>query len=227
MSNFYDEVYYKDSTAADSAPLKISPSTRRENLFYKSLICPAKGEKLLDVGCGTGNYLSSIRSSGGNLWGIDISEIATRNAKKVVDKPEQILCTNADGSLPFAEEEFDYVTAWGVIEHLPSIPKILQEIRRVAKPAATIAIMVPNVYYYSFILRTLRTGAGPVKHQEIEVLYSFKEWKDLIEASGLTVVKTDRHNKFNRSPFVIWLRRLYVPFYLSNHFIYICKKKPA
>ncbi|MBU1863254.1 MAG: class I SAM-dependent methyltransferase [Candidatus Omnitrophica bacterium] len=223
-NNFYDEVYYGNALQdLENHNGHIPPDIKRENLFYKSMICPEPGKKLLDVGCGPGSYLSLVKDSGASLWGIDISHTATSIAKKKVPHPEQILCENAD-PLPFSDGEFDYVTAWGVIEHFPSLPSILKEIKRVAKQGAEIAIMVPNVYYYKFIWDTFRKGAGPVKHQEIEVLYSFQEWKDLIESVGLSVRKVHRHNKFNKPPFVIWMREYIIPFYLSNHFIFMCTK---
>ena len=221
MNNFYDESYYSKSDPEKFR--QIQPAKARETEFFKSLICPKEGEKILDLGCGEGIFLATLEGRGADLWGIDISRNATEIAKKRVSKPEQIICKNVD-ILPFSDDEFDYVTAWGVIEHFPCIPSILREIRRVAKKGKEIAIMVPNVYYYKFIWDALRKGSGPTKHQEIESLYSFGEWKKLIEAAGLSILKTSRHNKFNKTPISIWLRNVFIPFYFSNHFIFICSK---
>ena len=220
--NFYDNSYY-GKTNEDITRKKIRADLVRENTFYKSILCPEAGRKLLDVGCGGGIYLAMLRDTNADLWGIDISENAVHIARQRMKKPEQILCASADPQ-PFSDDEFDYVTSWGVIEHFVSIPSIVNEIRRVVKPKGQIAISVPNVYYYKYIWDTLRKGTGPVKHQEIEVLYSFKEWKDIIEASGLLVIRTSRHNKFVQSPFMIALRDRVIPFYLSNHFVFVCQK---
>ena len=218
--NFYDKVYFGK---ADGEIKKIPDNLVRENTFYKKLLCPVTGTKLLDVGCGCGNYLAMLSDTGADLWGIDISEHAVSLARRRLNKPDRIMCANAD-PLPFSDGEFDYVTAWGVIEHFPNILSILKEIHRVTKDSGTIGISVPNVYYYKFVWDTIRKGSGPVKHQEIEVLYSFKEWKDLIESVGLVVVKTACHNKFHRPLFSIWVRNIIIPFYLSNHFVFVCKK---
>jgi len=219
--NFYDKFYYKKSNFNGQADI-LAPSAIKQNKFYKRLICPEPGKKLLDVGCGTGTFLKALEESGVDLWGIDISKNASEFAKKRVRKPEQIICADAN-TLPFNDDEFDYLTAWGVIEHFPSIPQILKEVKRVVKKGGKIAIATPNIYYYKFIWQTLRKGSGPVKHQEIESLYSFKEWKDLIESAGLSILTITRHNKFNKS-IVSWLRNFLIPFYLSNHFVFICTK---
>jgi len=218
--NFYDRHYYKDVKPA-SSDKKNCPARTKATNFFIGLIDLKPGKKLLDIGCGDGLFLSALEDKGLDLWGIDISRKITEVAKKRVSKPEQIICKEA-GQLPFSDKEFDYITAWGVVEHFPDIAAILREIRRVMKDGAEAIIMVPNAYYYKFIWDTLRQGAGPIKHQEIEALFSFKEWKELIEASGLSVVKTFRHNKFNKSLMSIWLRNIFIPFYFSNHFIFEC-----
>lgn len=219
--HYYDKFFYVKPNPDDDVK-NLHPAKIRVNKFYKSLICPEPGKKLLDIGCGTGVYLSMLEETGADLWGIDISKNAVEIAKRNIAKSNQIICENAN-PLPFNDNEFDYVTAWGVIEHFPSTSSILSEIKRVLKFNGKTAIMVPNVYYYIFISETLLRGSGPVKHQKIEFLYCFKEWKDLIEKAGLSVLETHRHNKFNK-PMSIWLRNILVPFYFSNHFVFICTK---
>ncbi len=221
MDNFYDRSYYGKIISPDRV-YEVHPAKMREIQFLKRFVAPAAGDKLLDIGCGAGAYLMALGHCGADLWGIDISEHATQIAKKRVSKPGQILCANAD-PLPFDDNEFDYVTAWGIVEHFPSIPSILAQMHRVMKPHGKAAVMVPNIYYYKFIWDTLRKGAGPVRHQEIEALYSFGEWKDFIEKAGLTIDRISHHNKFNK-PLVNWMRNMFIPYYFSNHFIFICIK---
>jgi ubiquinone/menaquinone biosynthesis C-methylase UbiE len=221
-SNFYDDVYYNQSSSVCCRRHKGSINPKDvESDFMKNLFHPKPGTRHLDIGCGTGEYLASIDGKGVDLWGIDISKIATDHAREKVAMPEQIICADAD-PLPFKDEEFDSITAWGVIEHFRSVDSIIQEIARVLKTEGIVAIMVPNVYYYKFIWDALRKGKGPARHQEIEYLYAFKEWVGFLEKNGLSIVQAKRHNKFNK-PKLMWLRNI-IPFYLSNHFIFFCKK---
>ncbi len=221
-NNFYDDVYYNQGSNARCKRRKGSINPKNmESGFIKNLFHPKPGTRHLDIGCGTGDYLASINDKDIDLWGIDISKIATTLAREKVAIPEQVICADAD-PLPFNDEEFDSITAWGVIEHFRSVDSIIQEIARVLKAKGMAVIMVPNVYYYKFMWDALRKGKGPARHQEIEYLYAFKEWIDLLEKNGLGVIKSKRHNKFNK-PQIAWLRKI-IPFYLSNHFIFFCKK---
>ena len=220
-TNFYDKKYYGKFNTFGKVQRR-APVKSAEQKFLENLFNPESGKRLLDIGCGTGIILGMLEDRGIDLWGIDISRNATEIAKKRVSKPGQVICANAD-PLPFSNDEFDYIIAWGVVEHFPSIQRILGEIKRILKKDGKAIIMVPNVYYYKFIWDTLRKGSGPVKLQEIETLYSFKEWKDLIESTGLIVQETARHNKFDK-PRLKWLRNLLIPYYFSHHFVYVCTK---
>lgn len=220
-TNFYDSHYY-DGIAVGKNP-RLASYANKQVRFLRGLISLENQKKLLDLGCGAGNFLESLKDTEIDLWGIDISKKATDLAKARVKRSGQIICKNAQ-NLPFDDCEFDCLTAWGTVEHFPDTLLILEEIKRVVKKDAIVFIMVPNSYYYKFIWDTLRKGSGPQRHQEIEFLYSCAEWKGLIEESGLSVVNILRHNKFNKSSLVIWLRNIIVPFYFSNHFIFVCKK---
>jgi 2-polyprenyl-3-methyl-5-hydroxy-6-metoxy-1,4-benzoquinol methylase len=220
--NFYDRVYYQTKPIPKHLLSKYINDKRREIRFLNTIARLDHPGRLLDIGCGVGDYLESVNRPGIDPWGIDISKKATDVAKTRVSKPEQILCSSAP-PLPFEDNSFEYVTAWGVIEHFPSIPRILQEIHRITKPGASIFIMVPNLFYYTFIWNAFKTGRGPIRHQEPEQFFAFQEWKHLLEHHGLRIKTVARHNKFNKSELTAALRTLITPFYLSNHFIFTCE----
>lgn len=69
-NSFYDRVYYK--SVSGNGRKQLCPAKFREVNFFKSLIYPECGKKLLDIGCGTGIFLKSIEKSEIDLWGIDI-----------------------------------------------------------------------------------------------------------------------------------------------------------
>lgn len=220
--NFYDDVYYRAKGNSTKFSNDVLTAKDREIDFFNRIFRPQEGTALLGLGCGSGDYLGSLKDRNIDVWGIDISEIATMSARKKVRKPEQIICANAE-KLPFEDKKFNYVTAWGVVEHFECLKSILGEIHRVLHPKGTAVIMVPNLFYYKFIWDALRKGAGPVRHQKVERLYAFQEWKTKIEACGFEIYRIERHNKFNKAK-LSWIRKM-IPFYLSNHFVFFCKKK--
>jgi SAM-dependent methyltransferase len=66
---------------------------------------------------------------------------------------------NADAAaLPFADEQFDLVFSIGVLHHVPAMEKACRELVRVAKPGATVRVMLYNrhSYHYALVMYAVR-----------------------------------------------------------------------
>ncbi len=94
--------------------------------------------RILDVGCGTGANLEML-SNFGNAEGVDVSDDAIKFSRAKGLTVHKGLAEE----LPFAEEEFDLVTALDVIEHLDNDIAGLKEIHRVLKIGGKTLIFVP------------------------------------------------------------------------------------
>ena len=81
--------------------------------------------KILDLGCGKRKRKGTI--------GIDISK----------DTDADIIHDLNKFPYPFSDNEFDYVYADNIIEHLDDVVKVLEELHRITKNGATIKIIVP------------------------------------------------------------------------------------
>lgn len=99
-------------------------------------------KKILDVGCGTGEFLNSLKTKNDQLWGIDIS-------KKNIKKANSLFKNNANFSvspaekLNFEDESFDEIYFLEVLEHVDNLYKVIDEIRRVLKKGGKLTISVP------------------------------------------------------------------------------------
>lgn len=110
----------------------------REKLV--ELAAPAPGEKVLDVGCGTGTLALALESSvgTGEVHGIDASpemiEVAKEKAAKTGSDIDFRVALVEE--IPFPDATFDLVTSSLMLHHLPDDLKRtgLGEIRRVLKP---------------------------------------------------------------------------------------------
>ncbi len=140
-------------------------------------------KKVLDVGCAKGFLVKAFRDQGIEAWGVDVSEYALSAAPKEVKKYLYKVDLNKE-ALPFANECFDCVTFLGTIECLDDYHKVLDEIKRVMRPGASLYLRTTyrtdpednirkNVHSRGYWLREFRnygfkfmpTWQGPLANQ--------------------------------------------------------------
>jgi 2-polyprenyl-3-methyl-5-hydroxy-6-metoxy-1,4-benzoquinol methylase len=97
---------------------------------------PSKG-RILDIGAGTGDFLSVAKENGWQTIGIEPSEKAKGIAKnKGVSFVEQ--------TSTLENYSFDVISMWHVLEHVPNLDNQIKELKRLLKPNGTLIIAVPN-----------------------------------------------------------------------------------
>jgi 2-polyprenyl-3-methyl-5-hydroxy-6-metoxy-1,4-benzoquinol methylase len=107
-----------------------------------------KGKKMLDVGCGWGGYVVAASEMGANIYGCDIDEEVLEIAKlraRLHEVNSKYFCCQAE-KLPFADEEFDCVLNWGVLEHVRDLSLTVKGIVRVLKKGGVGFIYAPNYW---------------------------------------------------------------------------------
>lgn len=100
-----------------------------------------KGQRLLDIGCGTGWLIGLAKEVGLQPLGIDLSFTACQKARDLWGVAT--LCADG-GALPFQASGFDIVVLLHVLEHLPSPRRSLQGVYHVLRPCGWVVIEVPN-----------------------------------------------------------------------------------
>jgi SAM-dependent methyltransferase len=111
--------------------------------FYRGLAeryAPRTGRpRLLDVGCAFGAFLS-VLDPGWERYGSDVSEFAIAEARKSV--PGVVFDVASATDLPF-DGTFDVITAFDVIEHVPSLDEIAVAVRSRLSPEGHFIYVVP------------------------------------------------------------------------------------
>ncbi|MBF6271094.1 class I SAM-dependent methyltransferase [Nocardia farcinica] len=99
------------------------------------------GEDLADIGCGDGRFLAHLAEHGhrGRLVGLDNAP-AMVAAADTIPGVEGVL-GDAE-ALPFADDEFDAVTARHMLYHVPDPDQALRELRRIIRPGGRVAVSV-------------------------------------------------------------------------------------
>jgi SAM-dependent methyltransferase len=122
---------------------KLLPLEPGHEYFLADPLAPRGGE-LLDIGCGTGNFLAAARDAGYRVTGIELDGTAARFAKERVGLQRVFPLTISEFAGRYAGEKFDVVTFFEVLEHQAAPVEFLQKVSMVLKPRGTIALSVPN-----------------------------------------------------------------------------------
>jgi len=117
-----------------------------ETALAFKMFTPSAGSKLLDAGCGTGNFSLKLAEKGVKVTGIDISEEMMAVAKAKTQKAgfdlEYKLGNLYD--LPFEDESFDAVFSMAAFEFIKEPQKAFDELMRVTRNGGTLMIGTIN-----------------------------------------------------------------------------------
>ena len=95
---------------------------------------------VLDIGCGTGEFLNAGKQNGWNVTGIEPSEVARKHAKDNYGieplAPEKLF--------ELDEKKFNAITLWHVLEHVHQIDKTIEQIKKLLVDDGVLIIAVPN-----------------------------------------------------------------------------------
>jgi len=110
------------------------------------------GNRLLDVGCGSGRFLRLARAADWDVMGTEIAEAAVQAARAAG------LLVRL-GSLPAAdlpESSFDVITLWNVLDFLPDPLEHMRAARRLLVPGGLLVARVSNLTFQSAVYRASR-----------------------------------------------------------------------
>ena len=187
------------------------------------LLRPKTGKRLLDIGCGQGLLLKEAERLGLVTFGIDISSEAARLARE--NSPSSDISCGDAHRLGWEDGYFDYVTNIGSLEHFHHPELCLREMHRVMADGGRACVMLPNIHYYRHVINKFLRKKEPTSYQTIERFATLGEWSKLLEDNRLRIIDVHKYNKFNRPKFMVLLRTLIIPTYLSHHFVFLCSKK--
>lgn len=104
------------------------------------------GERVLDAGCGTGEYSLMLAGAGFTVTGVDYSPgMLARARTKIAKAPQGALSfhqADLDKPLPFPDGSFDHVISISVVSFTPRPAFTCSELARVLKPDGSLLLVV-------------------------------------------------------------------------------------
>lgn len=172
---YKEKVKEKFDELADSYSDSAIPYIRnkRLNLINKYI---KKEDKVLEIGCGSGNILKLISSK--NVYGLDISPKMVEFCKKTI--PFGNFIAGDAENLPYENNYFDKVIISEVLYYLPDLEKALEEANRVLKKDGLLIITSLNKKYnfVKTLVNVLKIGV----HDNVSMSYmSLKQLKNNLE----------------------------------------------
>ena len=143
-SYYLSDDYISHANRAKSIFDKLYLFVRKFTLSQKLKLILQYNSKssLLDYGCGTGEFLNICKSNGWSVTGVEPSINAREKA---------MLRTNEniyESLETIANKKIDVITLWHVLEHVPDINGLLQQLGKLLTENGTIFIAVPNYESY-------------------------------------------------------------------------------
>ncbi|MFC1699113.1 class I SAM-dependent methyltransferase [Candidatus Omnitrophota bacterium] len=122
---------------------KIRKISFLERVYYKHFRNPGQPVgKILEVGCGNGNYLRLLKSLGWDCFGTEVNTDLVRHLN------QDLGLKVSEGrlyELDFPQDYFDIVTFWGALEHMSSPLKNLTRAYKILKPGGRIIAWLQNI----------------------------------------------------------------------------------
>jgi len=149
VRDHYDTIYEDDSTSGHI-------DERRRAVFATFLrtFPPRGGGRLLDIGCGSGEFLTLARKRGWNVEGVELSARGAALAQR------RGLTVHAAGEA-LADSTYDVVTLWNVIDFFSHPLEQMRQIQRVLVPGGTTLVRAPNALFQLTAWRLSRVVVWP------------------------------------------------------------------
>jgi len=113
-----------------------------------------KRGKVLDLGCGDGDYAKKLKDLGFDVVAGDIDQNRFKYHKEIEFRHCDITKV-----MPFPDNSFDYVLLMEVVEHLRNPYVVIPEINRIIKPGGGLILSTPNILNLKSRLRFVFEGA--------------------------------------------------------------------
>jgi len=183
LKDFYERKYQSGTEVPKSS-----------KQFAIALIPPGDGQRVLDVGCGTGVNSKAIKALGCRVTGLDISEAAI--AQYVKAGMTGFVC-DVETGLPPHEHKFDVIFCSEVLEHLIDPLSTLKRLQDVLVDDGQLILTVPNSAFWLYrVAAVLGYPCNELQHPKHLQFFSRRSLTRVMEQSGFADLKVSGRNMY-------------------------------
>lgn len=134
MQDYYEDLWERLPETLEPPELE-----RRRDFLAAEL---RAGDRVLDLGCGAGEFTAIASELGAGVVGAEVARGALERARRSYPELDFRLVP-IDGPLPLEDNSFDVVWASEVIEHVADTARWLSEVRRILVPGGRLLLTTP------------------------------------------------------------------------------------
>lgn len=146
-------------------------------------------KNILDIGCGNGSFLYSVKNYFNDLYGSDYNKTALNEAKRKI-KYLNILPEDLGG----VDTVFDVITMWHVLEHIDEPKIFISTIKNLMNYNSKLILEVPNSN--SWNLRVFKKNYQWISLPEHLFFYNERSLKELFKGLGFEIISIEYPRMF-------------------------------
>lgn len=139
---YQSEEYYSHQENKKGLVPRIYEAVKSVNLKkkYKMATKGLEPGRMLEIGCGAGDFLHTMEKHGWTCTGIEPSE----SAKEIATKKVKAKLLNPQEIDKLEDESFDLITMWHVLEHVDNLKEEIKQLQRLLKKGGRLVLALPN-----------------------------------------------------------------------------------
>ena len=188
---YKSEEYYSHQENKKGFIPRLYESVKKVNLKHKYNLATQglNVGKMLDIGCGVGDFLHTAEEHGWKCTGVEPSE----DAKAIAKTKTKADIINSEAIEKIPDASFDLITMWHVLEHVDDLKWQIEQLHRLTKTKGRIVIAVPNYKSYD-----------AQYYKEFWAAYDVPRHLSHFNKNVLTKIFQSKHLELVRTDKLIW-----------------------